>query len=122
MSEMSKTLAAFVLPLAIGRLVEFVMGTPVGKNLAESVNNPSLASDEGKRVVRKYSSAAAAVAVGAVFTLGRRPQGTPGLRRDRAETIGLAAELLLSAGALAKVASDYIQDQRAVQRRHVFPA
>src|SRR5512133_2119659 len=107
MSEMSKTLAAFVMPLAIGRLVEFVMGTPIGKNLAESVHNPSLASDEGKRVVRKYSSAAAAVAVGAMFTLGRRPQGIASLRRDRAETVGFAAELLLSAGALAKIASDY---------------
>jgi hypothetical protein len=114
---MGRTLAAFVLPLALGRAVEFLLSTSVGNRIAESVNNPTLATLEGRQVVRKYSTAAAAVAVGASFALARRPDGAVGRRRDREETVGLVAETLLSAGALAKVVADFLRDQREVKRR-----
>lgn len=117
MSDMSRSLAAFVLPLALGRTIEFILGTSVGKNLADSLGNPTLASVEGRKVVRKYSTAAAAVALGASFTFSRQQDGLRPARRDRAQTFGDVAELLLSAGALAKVASDYMRDQREVRRR-----
>lgn len=119
---MGKTIAAFVVPMLVGRGVEVLLSTPLGSRLADALRSPTLATPEGRKVVRKYSAAAAAIAVGASVTLRGRLDGATPARRDRLESLGLVAEMLLSAGALAKIATDYIKDQREVQRRHALRA
>lgn len=122
MSDVGKSLAAFVVPLAVGRLIEFTLGTRLGKDLAEATGNPSLATPEGRHIIRKYSGAAAAIALGAALTLGRRPDARRGAPRDRVETLGLLSEALLSAGALIKVAVDYMRDKREMEQRRARSA
>lgn len=113
MSGFGRSVAAFVLPLAIGRALEIALGTPWGRNLAEATGNPSLATPEGRSLVRKYSAAAAAVALGVNITFG----GRRGPGRDRLKTMGDLSELLLAAGALIKVGVDYVHDRREVESK-----
>jgi hypothetical protein len=116
LSDLNRSVAAFAVPLVVGRAVEMVLGTPWGKDLVESTGNGSLATSEGRRLVRRYSATAAAISLGAVVTIGRAT-GKPRPRVDRLETLQNLSELFLAAGALLKVFVDYTKDRREMERR-----
>ncbi|MHB1414861.1 MAG: hypothetical protein ACYC1C_06380 [Chloroflexota bacterium] len=117
MSEVGQSILVFAGPLAIGRIFELVFRTPWGKDLAQATGNSSLTTDEGRRIIRRYSGAAAAIALGLAFVLRQRPTGKPRPQRDRVETFRLFAELLLSGGALLKIVADYTEDRRDIEHR-----
>lgn len=114
---MPSSLLAFALPLVVGRMMDFALGTRWGRDLVASRGNASLATPEGRRLVRKYSGAAAAAAGALAFTLGRFSGERKGPRPDNAQTVAYVAELLLAAGALLKVASDYLKDRKKMEVR-----
>ncbi len=110
------------MPLVVGRLIEIVLTTPPGKRLADATGNPGLASAEGRRIVRKYSGAAAAVAFGAALALARPPAEQAAKPRGKMETVRHLSELLLAAGALLKVAVDFAHDRQEMERRRAHTA
>ena len=117
MSAMPSSLLAFALPLLVGRALDFALGTRWGKEVVTSTGNASLASPEGRRLVRRYSGAAAAAAAALAFILGHFCGERRERKSDRAKTTAYAAELLLAVGALLKIASDYLKDRRAMEGR-----
>jgi hypothetical protein len=114
---MSSSLAAFAIPLVVGRALEQLLKTSLGREAAEAIGNPQLATVEGRQLVRKYAGTAAAVAFGAVvtFTQGRALLGPR--RADRVQTTTYLSEIFLAAGALFRVASEYMRDRQTLDRQ-----
>lgn len=108
------------MPIAVGRILEFALGTSWGQDAAARLGNPSLATDEGRRLVRQYSAGAAAAALTLAVALGQGRGGTRDRRPDRVETTGYMSELLLAAGALLKVASEFMRDRRKLEQKTAF--
>jgi hypothetical protein len=113
---MSSSLAAFAFPLVVGRALEQLLKTSLGKDAAEAIGNPQLATVEGRQLVRKYAGTAAAVAFGAAVTVNQGRALLGPRRADRVQTITYMSELLLATGALFRVASEYMRDRQTLDR------
>ncbi|MHB1133965.1 MAG: hypothetical protein ACYC4L_16485 [Chloroflexota bacterium] len=117
MSDAARSVIAFALPLAVGRLLEYALGTSWGRDLVVRRGSPELASPEGRQVVRKYSGAAAAAAAALAFTAGRFGGAKETRRPDGEATLNNVAELVLAAGALLRVWADYAKDRKQAVSR-----
>ena len=114
MSDATRSVIAFALPLAVGRLLEYALGTAWGRDLVAKRGSPELATPEGRAVVRKYSGAAAASAAALAFTAGRFGGAKGEARQGGEATLTNVAELVLASGALLRVWADYAKDRKKV--------
>ena len=119
MKNFLRGLGFFALSLVVAEVVKRVVTSPVGKAAAEKIGRPDLATIDGatsvgreaKRVVGLVRSVTAPRAATEERLVAPEAEpGWVGLARD-------ASEMLLAAGALLKVASEFVAEDKKLKKR-----
>ncbi|MCL4458308.1 MAG: hypothetical protein M1136_08490 [Chloroflexi bacterium] len=109
-------LALLLAPLFAARLIDLILRTPWGKNLAEQTDSRFLTTGKGRGLIGKYTKKF-------IKVLAR----TVERRRQRATKVGMeplaqgtgwvglladVAELMLATGTMIKVVTDFLKEKR----------
>jgi hypothetical protein len=119
MKNFLRGLGFLALSLVVGELVKRVITSPVGKAAADKIGRPELATLDGAASVGR--EARRAVGLVRTLTAPKSPSVELPVAAEReAEWVGLArdaSEMLLAAGALLKVASDFVSEDTKLVKR-----
>lgn len=118
----ARLLVVLVLPLIIGKVLEFFLSSGPGRKAAEKVGAGELTTTEGVEVAKKYAAAGAgAISVAATALAGRvqqAPHAVPNPKNLSYSAVAAdTAELLLATGALVKVVGDFLRDREELKVR-----
>ncbi|HLZ06980.1 MAG TPA: hypothetical protein VKT80_00170 [Chloroflexota bacterium] len=109
----------FALSIVVAELVKRVVTSPVGRVAADKIGRPDLATLEGAAAVSREAKRA----VGLVRTLTTPRAATvdrPVAQEREPGWVGLASdasEMLLAAGALLRAASEFVAEDKKIEKR-----
>ena len=118
---MVKLLALFLAPLIISRLVALAFSFGPGRKLSGRLLGEGISPGDVVDLAQKYSRSASEVVLESAVKW--RDEGLPLRRAARARRLywpaiaADASELLLSAGTLVKVISEFLRDREKLQRQ-----
>jgi hypothetical protein len=117
-----RAIAFFVISIVVGEIVRRLLMSGVGRGAVERLGRPDLGTHEGASAASKEAKRA----IGFVrsLTSGNPPAVVP-TRSRQSGWVGIAAdaaEMLLTAGALLKTASDFAHEDAKLRRRIAGPA
>ncbi len=115
MKALRRMIFVFVASLVAAKLVDLFLSSDFGKRALRSAGHESLLTEKGTEAAKRYSKTATGLLVGTALAL--RSYGRDKNRRgsSTATTAENAAELVMAAGALAKIVSDFLHEEEEIR-------
>lgn len=116
MRALRRIAIVFASSLIIAKLVDVFLISDFGKRIIRRSGFESLLTEEGTETARRYSKMAAGLLVGTFLTLRARRHGKQVVETGLVKTAENAAEVVMAAGALAKIVSDFLREEEEIRK------